>query len=319
MENHALRDTIAKMAAEMTVFRKMIKGDVATPDSSKNTSPSLSTTIFSQADVIPHVKSEFDELDFTLPPPHSTVDPRDAAFSSPSGSPKVNPTAATPNLTQHPAEMLCDLQCQLGAKRLQWGTTSSSPSAELETLAFLSLFTTLSQVLLANMVLTAYSLVLSPTAAISHSLKTETARAERLFPLSLLSTLTPTNLASALAMTTLTTTTRWSRLQCQSTFQINSLHRLLASSPALARPLRDATGRALRLTSSSDATSTGGLPGDQGPDGSSVMEALTRTMWWWESQERKAEERLDSNIGRPCTRLDECMVGRWAAMLSKMS
>ncbi|KAI9851271.1 MAG: hypothetical protein M1838_004105 [Thelocarpon superellum] len=180
LENHSLRETVAKMAAEMTVFRKMIKpSDLPTPDqSSKTTSPSVASTLF-QDSAVPQLKSEFDELDFALPPPQSTVDPRDAAFASPSsGSPKADPTATSPDLTQHPAAMLCDLQCQSGDTRPPWGPVSS----ELSTLAtpsprraFLLTLTMMTQVLYMSMVSAVYSRVLFPTAAIFHSLTTASA------------------------------------------------------------------------------------------------------------------------------------------------
>jgi hypothetical protein len=105
MENQELSKTIAKMAAEMSVFRQMIHGDLPTPHGacSKVVSPTLSADLIPSGEPVPNLKEELADLDFALPPPQSTVDPREASFSSPSASPKIDSTGLVPDSTQHPA------------------------------------------------------------------------------------------------------------------------------------------------------------------------------------------------------------------------
>ncbi|KAI9795608.1 MAG: hypothetical protein M1833_006929 [Piccolia ochrophora] len=331
MENHKLSETIAKMAAEMTVFRKVMNGDLSTPHTSKQTSPTLSTDLYSNNDPVPHLKQEYEDLDFVLPPPQSTVDPRDADFISPSGSPKVGPTSTTtPNLTQHPAEMLCDLQCQLGDVRMPWGLASTSTMEEStrQQQAFLTLLTTLSHLLLATMVSTASSLLLSPLAQIFHSLKTgsplsvpaEPVEQERFFRLIRWLTSTPIN-----PLTTATTTSTPSThpLPSRSTFRTRLLRRLLACSPALARPLRDATGKALQLKSSGELARTSRPEAEDGVEDVAAggggttgdVPSLLTMLWAIEKIEkaRGKEEKTRSDpaadIRRLCVTLDNLFGG----------
>ncbi|KAI9826141.1 MAG: hypothetical protein M1832_000590 [Thelocarpon impressellum] len=311
MENEALRETVAKMAAEMTVFRKMAGADMPTPEGSvKAVSPAVPAGLF-PADAVPAVKIEFDDLDFSLPPPQPTVDPRDANFSSPSGSPKTGPTAAAPNMTQHPAEMLCDLQCQLGATRLRWGSeagTGADSRSGSRRPAPLWVLSTLCQLMLASMLSAAASTVLRPMSQISRSLATSSPLSaealERPETLSLLILwLTSTATPSTSTMPSTSSPRHWS------TSRITLLRRLLASSPALARPLRDATGRALRLMSSGCVTSTGatGREGVGAADGSGRTEALMGMMWVVDQHlresgggppQRGAIESIEGDMGR---------------------
>ncbi|KAI9781246.1 MAG: hypothetical protein M1816_002429 [Peltula sp. TS41687] len=124
MENQELCKTITKMAAEMSVFRQMIHGDLPTShEDSQVVSPTLSADLIPSIDSVPNLKQELADLDFALPPAQSTVDPREASFTSPSDSPKLDSTITTsefPDSTQHPAEMLCDLQCRSGNPWARW-------------------------------------------------------------------------------------------------------------------------------------------------------------------------------------------------------
>ncbi|KAI9844258.1 MAG: hypothetical protein M1837_005668 [Sclerophora amabilis] len=301
-ENDQLSQQIAKMAAEMSVFRKMMQGNLPSPDEkSRTASPTLSSALYSQSDPVPNLKEEFEDLDFSLPPPQSHVDPRDASFSSPSGSPKLGPTATTPNLTQHPAEVLCDLQCQLGATRLQWGQPSGllSPAEEERRRASRTLVTmAVSHLLLATMVSTVSSLLVQPLGEIFRSLKTGsplsirgTTPGQTLFPLIHWLISTPINPLSTSTTSTNTATTRPNNLPSRSMFRISLLRRLLACSPALARPLRDATGQALRLMSSGELTRDRGSNGIDGAlSGSIRAESLMTMMWAIDSIERSKEK-----------------------------
>lgn len=304
LENRLLKEQIARMAAEMTVFRNLVGSvstDLPTPEgSSKHTSPAMSSSRH-LSDPVPHLKTEFDVLDVKLPPPQSTVDPREASFTSPTDSPRVDPTATTPNLTQHPAEMLCDLQCQLGVNRPQWGPSSSGRPDSMERqrrLTSFAFFTTLSQILFMAMASGVMSQLVQPLTSIFHSLTTGSElptpsnRVQEETLCSLILWLISTETSSPTPTTTSTTrppsSSSPTRLPspprsttATSTFQITLLRRLLACSPALARPLRDATGRALQLAQSS------------------VGEAVTREVEDGKVRETVAVERRRGEGGGP--------------------
>ncbi|KAI9802274.1 MAG: hypothetical protein M1825_002995 [Sarcosagium campestre] len=268
IENSKLSETIAKMAAEMSVFRTMLNGDLPTAQPLKTkASPTLTADLYPASALdgaVPQLKMEQEDVDFVLPAPQNTMDPRDADFTTPSGSPQVGPTnATTPNLTQHPAEMLCDLQCQLGVNRPEWGSAWTMRQQPVSP----ALMTMLPHLLLATMLSTASSLLLHPLARIFHSLKTGSplltagSPDPMVFPLIRWLISTPTN-----PLTTSTSTTR-SRHHPSSTFRTSLLRRLLACSPALARPLRDATGQALQLKSSRSELATAGRVAEVSGDG----------------------------------------------------
>ncbi|KAI9833718.1 MAG: hypothetical protein M1826_006809 [Phylliscum demangeonii] len=123
LENQELSQTIAKMAAEMTVFRQLLQGHLPAPAGRDLTlaSPTLSV------DLLPHRPSaalgaeEAVDRDYSRSPPAPTVDPRQPSFASASDSPppeackaeaEADADAAATDSTQHPAVMLCDLPCQ---------------------------------------------------------------------------------------------------------------------------------------------------------------------------------------------------------------
>ena len=236
-QNEQLSEQVARLSAEMAAFRQMMGQSLPTA-APIVPSPVLSTS--SQQPAL-QVKQELDELEFSAPPPQATVDPRDSSLSSPSDSPVLQPTASASDMTQHPAEMLCDLQCQSEAPK-PWD------SSHLE---FLSSLSMLNQVLFLTMASTTYSLLTQPLLQIFSSLKTGSPlslptatpwSSMLLFPLIRWLISTPRNplkTASASASTT----------AIKPTFRFTLLQRLLACSPALARPLRAATGRALQLMS----------------------------------------------------------------------
>lgn len=131
-------------------------------------------------------------------------------------------------MTQHPAAVLCDLQCpSLASKEQALFPSSTSPSLNLP-MTLQLLFLTMTSV--------ACSTVIHPLSQILLSLKTglpltfSTEEIYRHFPLILWLISTP-SLSSSKA---------------SPVFRMRLLTRLLACSPAMARPLRDATGRALQ-------------------------------------------------------------------------
>ncbi|CEJ61402.1 Putative Transcriptional activator hacA [Penicillium brasilianum] len=223
-ENNRLSQQVAQLSAEVRGSRSStpVKAGSPVPNSATTTtSPTLTPTLF---------KQEGEELQMERIP-----------FPTPSTitldySPTLKPSTlaeATTDVTQHPAAMLCpsDLQCPSAASKEQALSPSSTSSFQL------TLATTL-QLLFLTMTSVASSTVTSPLLRILHSLKTgsplalSTAEIYQHFPLIHWLISTP-----SLSPSTAT----------GPSFRMRLLTRLLACSPALARPLRDATGKALQL------------------------------------------------------------------------
>ncbi|KAJ5130201.1 uncharacterized protein N7515_006240 [Penicillium bovifimosum] len=212
-ENNRLSQQVAKLSAEVRGSRSV------TPKASSPAieSPTLTPTLF---------KQEGDELPMERIP-----------FPTPSVtdySPTLKPStlAEASDVTQHPAAVLCDLQCPSPASKEQEALYPSS------TFPNLKLAMTL-QLLFLTMTSAACSTVIHPLSQILLSLKTglpltfSTEEIYQHFPLILWLISTP-SLSS-------------SKASNRPVFRMRLLTRLLACSPALARPLRDATGRALQL------------------------------------------------------------------------
>ncbi|KAL4904242.1 hypothetical protein BDW74DRAFT_33538 [Aspergillus multicolor] len=216
-ENNRLSQQVAQLSAEVRGSRH------STPRASSpaSVSPTLTPTLF---------KQEGDEVSLDRIP-----------FPTPSVteySPTLKPSslAESSDLTQHPAVMLCDLQCQSAdSKEMEVPCHSST----LKPASNMSLHITL-QLLFLTMTSTAYSTVIHPLTQILHSLKTgsrltfSTQEIYRHFHLILWLILTPSLSPSKTSSS-------------PTVFRIQLLARLLACNPAMARPLRDATGRALQL------------------------------------------------------------------------
>ncbi|BDD61448.1 hypothetical protein MAP00_006492 [Monascus purpureus] len=216
-ENNRLSQQVAQLSAEIHVSR----GSTPNLNSEVSDSPTLTTTLFKQEgdDIC------LEQIPFPAPPvtdPSSTLQPSSLAES--------------PDMTQHPAVMLCDLQCQsLDLKEKEVASRSLTPDQAFN----LTLQMTL-QLLFLTMTSAAYSTVIHPLCQILHSLKTgsslmfSTEEIYQHFPLILWLISTP-------SLSPLKTESR------PTVFRMRLLTRLLACSPALARPIRDATGRALQL------------------------------------------------------------------------
>ncbi|KAI1836942.1 transcriptional regulator family: bZIP [Penicillium roqueforti] len=212
-ENNRLSQQVAKLSAEVRGSRSV------TPKASSPAieSPTLTPTLF---------KQEGDELPMErIPFPTPSV-----TDYSPTFTPST--LAEASDVTQHPAAVLCDLQCpSLASKDLEAPFRSStSPNLKLHMML---------QLLFLTMTSAACSTVIHPLSQILLSLKTgspltfSTAEIYQHFPLILWLISTP-SLSS-------------SKVSNRPVFRMRLLTRLLACSPALARPLRDATGRALQL------------------------------------------------------------------------
>jgi len=159
-------------------------------------------------------------------------------------SPEIRPVdessnASSSDMTQHPAAMLCDLQCQSEEQRPWTDTTTFS-----QILAITLFMTTASQ---------AISTFLIPLGQIVDSLRT----GSYLIPTpSILTTIIwlVTTTAPLTPSTSMTSSTKTHSLQPRFTLRIRLLRRLLTSSPNLARPLSDATMVAMRLASEQQLT-----------------------------------------------------------------
>lgn len=310
-EKKKLAEQVRKLAAQMAVFQNTAT-PANSPPSARSYAPSPTLTgdlLGGSHDSVPNLKHELQESNFALPLPQYTLDPRHASFSSSSSVDNVDfTTASAPGLAQHPAEMLCDLQCQLGASMP--AVTPSSIKDDLQRQqAFRFLLTSTLHLLLVTMVSTASSMVLSPLSQIFVSLKTgrplppstEDNSMMCLFPLVtwLISTpITPLMDSESLNHTT-----------SRPTFRIRMLRRLLICSPRLARPLRDATSKALQLMSSDEQSRTDGvMSGDEG------MSTLMTMLFAIESIEKSKEKRsfghgedAVADIRKLCVTLDEML------------
>lgn len=257
-ENNRLSQQVAQLSAEVRGSRS------TTPKAGSpvTESPTLTPTLF---------KQEGEELAMERIP-----------FPTPSTtdySPTLKPStlAEASDVTQHPAAVLCDLQCPSQASKVLEVPSLSSTSDRRSSL---QLQMTL-QLLFLTMTSTAYSTVIHPLSQILLSLKTglplalSTEEIYQHFPLILWLISTP-SLSPSKAPT-------------RPVFRMRLLTRLLACSPALARPLRDATGRALQLAVSeqfSPQTVSAGAP-----EGRPRWESLLTLAWAIDSLSQSRQHR----------------------------
>lgn len=300
-----LTQRLAKMAAEMSVFKSTTTSVAASIVSTPESSPTLTADLLHRQ----AIKQELDDYPFALPSPQNTLDPRHSSISSASPSSRSSSRSMSPSqialdstpvpdMTQHPAAMLCGLQCQSGTAWCQSSLSMSSEGPQRQARTHLAILTTM-HLLYLTMFSAAYSTILVPLSQIFISLKTGSPltlnqtclanpvdRETALFHLIRWLISTPVNPMTnpshsstrSSAFSTATTNTMSSR----PTFRISLLRRLLACSPALARPLKGATARALQMKAS------GALSGKGGPEnlldgcawGSSlVMDVRTDDSW----------------------------------------
>ncbi|KAE8306875.1 hypothetical protein BDV41DRAFT_582889 [Aspergillus transmontanensis] len=241
-ENNRLSQQLAQLAAEVRGSR----ANTPMPGSPATASPTLTPTLF---------KQERDELPLERIP-----------FPTPSlsdYSPTMKPStlAESSDVAQHPAAVLCDLQCpSLDSKEMEAPSHFSTSAQTLNITLQMTL-----QLLFLTMTSTAYSTVIHPLNQILLSLKTGSplmfSKEEiyQHFHLILWLISTPSLSPSKAS--------RW-----PTGFRMRLLARLLACNPALARPLRDATGRALQLAVSENFS-----------QGSMSVTDTQRSRWSWES------------------------------------
>ncbi|KAI0430264.1 hypothetical protein F5Y09DRAFT_232134 [Xylaria sp. FL1042] len=231
--------------------------------------------------------------------------------------------AASSDVTQHPAAVLCDLQCPSFEAQPSWAANTQILSLQLQTL------------LMASSVL--ISACCRPLTLITGALRANLA----LQPIpSVLSTIIwlvtlPPNFRNLTSISSSVTTsavqhparprstTRSSKiptpLSASSTLRIKSLQKLLTSSPILARPLMDATMEFLRLVSEGrddrvDGLADGspGIKGDRSrgllmwPEGTSLpsREVLLTLLWALRVEERKLlrVQEANNDVSSPSSR-----------------
>jgi transcriptional activator HAC1 len=274
-EKFALRQQLAKLTAALQNkgMPSPLIANVSTPSS-----PSLLAAEMHQLDKT--IKQEFEDLSFSLPSPQNTLGPA-SSFSTPASSPSRSPSPAQFNnnvrakssdMTQHPAVMLCGLQCQSEAA---WRPLKSHPLAleEVPSLplqlhrqmaiphlhTILHLFLTIHSVVCSNLLQPLSQLLISLRKGIPMptSKMTPTLFSLILWLIStpvnpinpMMSTVTSSHSTSMINTTKITSTFSPPR-SLPLAFRTSLLRRLLACSPALARPLKDATGRALQMKTS---------------------------------------------------------------------
>ena len=266
-EKYLLGLKVAKLDAQMKALRR---GDQA---------PRVQLSPPLEPDSLEHnqsIKQELDENPYHLSTPQHSYYASSTSFSpestdscSASSTPAtsnlgIDELTSSPDMTQHPAAMLCDLQCQ-SAETCQ----SSTQPTTLPEAASWTQSSLMSQIVFLTLTSSVYSQLMLPLKMIFDSLRTGSALPRSMttsmpmaLPLIQWLISTPTNLLPL--RTTTRSTTKISHTTAMSTpldtpsrapiLRLRLLRRLLLSSPSLARPLRAATGRALRAKTSSMTT-----------------------------------------------------------------
>ncbi|TPX22387.1 hypothetical protein DIZ76_014259 [Coccidioides immitis] len=247
-ENNRLSQQVAKLSTEIRSSRG------ASPQSISAPSPTLAPVLFKQED---------DELPLEkvpiASPPTTIYSPSAAVIDSIDAS----------DLTQHPAAMLCDLQCQSEESK---NLTASLNQYSTPHPTFALMLQVIMQHLFLMMTSAAYSTVILPLSQIFHSLKKGS-------PLTFSQEEICQHLPLILWLISTPTLSKSNTSIQRSVFRIQLLTRLLACSPALARPLRDATSRALQLAVRDLPRSASNRSMVQGGRPSQDWELLMTTVW----------------------------------------
>lgn len=270
-ENGRLNKQVAQLSAEVRASRGNTpnqQGSSASSTSSASESPTLTATLFKQEGDEPSL----DRIPFPTP-------------SLRDNSPTLEPSSLveSSDLAQHPAAVLCGLQCQSVDSKEQETLSPLTTSNRAESLSPLMKL----QLLFLMMTSVAYSTVIQPLSQILRSLKMgspltfSTEEIYRYFPLILWLISTPSLSISK-------TSSR------PTVFRMRLLARLLACSPALARPLRDATGRALQLAVSEHVSQGTWLRADAS-EGRQHWELLLTLAWAIDCLGRSRNKRRQVN------------------------
>ena len=278
-QNQYLKDRL--LAAEHEKFlliQKLAKATAKLSSLEGSSTSSLAASPEPESDTFDQVKikQEIDDTIYSLATPQTFSSPSTMTYS-PSQSPSQpslsfddSSLATSPDMTQHPAAMLCDLQCQSVEAPRQ--VRSPQPTAAATAIPSSSAtMTTAISLILAS---TVYSQLMTPLYQILTTITNTRHPSRKQITDSLTSwastrqtspSAPPTSpltqwlisiLSSQQAMTTKSTSNlaTTASTQARLTRRLRSLHSLFLSSPPLARPLKDATGRTLR-GETSNATS----------------------------------------------------------------
>jgi len=305
-KNLLLQQQIAQITGNMTVFNQ-------SPSSQYRQSPTpitFSQELFGSRDGNDSTTFEpVSEAHLNLQESIRTVNPA-------SLSPEIRPVAESSNasssdMTQHPAAMLCDLQCQSEEQR-PWMTSTETSTSISTIMAWLLLISA------------STSTFLQPLYQIMSSLKTGSSLSPTASILNMIIWLatTPTSLMTSTSTTSSSTTTRARNPASRPRFSLrmNLLRRLLACSPQLARPLMDATMGAMRLASEQQLLARDCLSGgvdacDLSRGQEPSMESLMTLLWATDVIDREMKrqdpalrvEELDpaTELRQACRELDE--------------
>ena len=266
-KNIMLQRELEQFTGNMTVFRGSSPASSPAQPEQFRQAPSpvtLSRDLFSSQDQ--EKRSSISQQSTVDSQPSQTVN---LASISPEMRPVVESNASSSDMTQHPAAMLCDLQCQLEEQR-PWASSTSAISHILATMLFISFTSTL----------------LSPLSQIVNSLRTGSSLSPTNSILtSILWLVTTTASLSNSTSTNSSTTTNTTSPRPRFSLRIRLLNRLLASSPHLARPLTDATLAAMRSLQSEQhptrdcLTGVGACDRRVVADNSPSLEALMTLLW----------------------------------------
>ena len=283
-EKFLLTQKLAKMTAQLEAIQRGTSCPTSPPLGGLPESPSLGSDLLGREQFI---KQELlDDYPYNLPTPQNSHAAPSSSYSSPSPatyselstpatvSLGLDELTASSDMTQHPAAMLCDLQCQFERAR-QTATQPTTPHAAATPSSY-------ADPLFLMIVSAVYSQLMHPLRMIFISLRTGSplppsmTTTPMVLPLIRWLISTPANLLPPSptattatgpmtpkpTSTTITPTpTKTSPVKALSTpeatrskatiLRLKLLRRLLLSSPSLARPLRAATGRASRLKTGS--------------------------------------------------------------------
>ncbi|UNI22346.1 transcription factor that binds to CRE motif [Purpureocillium takamizusanense] len=233
----------------------------------------------------------------------------------------------SPDLTQRPAEMLCDLPCHTSAEVPKSFTDSQTQSPLLAWTLFLRM-----TMISASAILSACQRPLMQIAMSSKARFSLLPTPQLLTTIIWLVTLPPASQVSTPSTSTTSSTTRqttppltlWQRATSplrttvssrkSTTLRFKSLRQILSSSPNLARPLMDATMEALRLVSAEgcddrveNLRSESGVTRDEVRQLTQCLsditlpsqEVLVTLLWALKVEERRIQKRNRSEVLRP--------------------
>ncbi|KAI2619751.1 hypothetical protein GGS26DRAFT_571745 [Hypomontagnella submonticulosa] len=331
--NEMLMDELNKLRQGSGVSRSSSPLDAFQPSPLTLSQPLFGASHDGAADDKPGMMNDF----ILMPEQDGTVDP---ASISPELTPVPDdnfpgssteqvatapaPAATSSDATQHPAAVLCDLQCPSVEVPQSWVASRQVLPPALSLYLQLQMLLTASSVMLSafrhplTLIRGALkaNLVLHPTPSILSTIIWLVTRPPNFRNSTSTSSSVPTTSAAQLQArpreATLSPKNTRTHLSASSTLRIKSLQKLLTSSPILARPLKDATMELLRLVSEKGrdiqveelAVGSPGIKGDQSrgpqtwPDGTSLpsREVLLTLVWAITVEERKLPELREATI-----------------------